>query len=76
MAKSSSPLCDWTPEQLALGKRWVENWRLTGIELERIRAEELRSLDAYRAIELLCFDADYTIPPRAPLPTSGLIEQQ
>jgi hypothetical protein len=49
---------------------------LAGTELERIRREELRNLDTYRAIELLCGNADYTTPPRAPRPTSGLVEQQ
>ena len=29
-----------------------------------------------RAIALLCGPADYRVPPRAPLPTSGLVEQQ
>ena len=60
----------------ALTKRWVETWKRAGFELERIRRDELRQLDVYRAIELLCGEADYTCPPRAPRPTSGLIEQQ
>lgn len=71
-----SALASWTPEQIALGKRWVETWRLAGEDLERIRRKELREIDAYRAIELLCGPADYTVPPRAPKPTSGLVEQQ
>ena len=44
--------------------------------LERIRREELRQLDPQQALALLCGEADYTVPPRAPRPTSGLIEQQ
>ena len=47
-----------------------------GVALEKIRREELRNLDAYKAISLLCGPADYTIAPRAPKPTSGLVEQQ
>ena len=66
----------WTPEEIAVGKRWVETWKLAGVDLERIRRRELRELDTYRAIELLCGPADYSIPPRAPKPTSGLVEQQ
>lgn len=76
MRHNPSPLADWTPEQLAQAKRWVETWKTAGPELERIRREELRSLDRTRAIALLCGPADYTRPPRAPQLTSGLIEQQ
>ena len=47
-----------------------------GPDLERLRWQELRRLDAYHAIALLCGPADYLVPPRAPKPTSGLIEQQ
>lgn len=76
MNDDSSALAGWTPEQIALGKRWVETWKLAGADLERIRRNELRALDTYRAIEMLCGPADYTRPPRAPRPTSGLVEQQ
>jgi hypothetical protein len=71
-----SALSSWTPAQIALGKRWVETWKLAGEELERIHRKELRELDTYRAIELLCGPADYTRPPRTPKPYSGLVEQQ
>jgi len=76
MNNGPSALAGWTPEQIALGKRWVEIWRLAGADLERIHRKELRGLDTYRAIELLCGPADYTRPPRAPKPFSGLVEQQ
>jgi hypothetical protein len=71
-----SALADWTDEEIAAGRQWVRRWREAGVELERIRRAELRSLDARAAIALLCGPADYTVPPRAPKPTSGLIEQQ
>jgi len=74
--KKPSALADWTPEQIALGKRWVETWRLAGQDLERIRRKEARELDTYKAISLLYESADYTKPPYAPKPWSGLIEQQ
>ena len=74
--KGLSRLADWTPEQIAAGKRWVKAWKEAGPELERLRREELRRLDTQRAIALLCGPADYTVPPRAPKPTSGLVEQQ
>ena len=76
MNNEPSALASWTPEQIALGRRWVETWRLAGADLERIHRSELRGLDTYRAIELLCGPADYTCPPRAPKPFSGLVEQQ
>ncbi len=76
MTNESSVLDGWTSEQIALGKKWAETWKLAGADLERIRRQEIRALDSYRAIALLCGPADYTAPPRAPKPTSGLIEQQ
>ncbi|MCX7013848.1 MAG: hypothetical protein NTW86_15075 [Candidatus Sumerlaeota bacterium] len=76
MKPEASSLADWTPEQIAQGKRWVQAWKEAGEAMERLRREELRRLDARRAIELLCGPADYQVPPRAPKPTSGLVEQQ
>jgi hypothetical protein len=76
MNNERSALSSWTPEQIALGMRWVEAWQLAGEDLERIHRKELRELDNYRAIQLLCGPADYTCPPRAPKPFSGLVEQQ
>jgi len=71
-----STLASWTPEEIEQGRRWVRAWRRAGPELERIRREELRRLDAHAAIALLCGPADYRQPPRAPKPTSGLVDQQ
>ncbi len=76
MTEPTSSLAGWTPEQIAQGKLWVEAWKRAGPELERIRRQELRTGDMDREVELLCGPADYHHPPRAPLPTSGLIEQQ
>ena len=69
-------LADWSPDETALARRWVKVWQQAGPRLERVRREELRRLDPQRAIALLCGEADYTVPPRAPRPTSGLVEQQ
>ncbi len=74
--KKASSLTNWTPEEIALGKMWVATWRQAGTALDAIRQRELRELDAYKAIELLCGQADYTVSPRAPRLTSGLVEQQ
>jgi hypothetical protein len=76
MARERSALQSWTPEQIAAGRRWAKTWQAAGPELERIRREELRRIDPFRTIALLCGPADYRVPPRAPKPTSGLVEQQ
>ena len=76
MNDEASALNSWTPEQIVVGRRWVETWRLAGADLERLRRKELRELDTYSTIVLLCGHADYTLPPRAPRPSSGLVEQQ
>lgn len=76
MSSASSPLRSWTPEQLERGREWVAAWKRAGPELERVRREELRALDSHAAIALLTGPADYTIEPRSPKPSSGLVEQQ
>ena len=76
MKSESSSLADWSPEQIAQGKRWVQAWKEAGEFMERLRRDELRRLDSYRTIALLCGPADYRVAPRAPKPTSGLVEQQ
>jgi hypothetical protein len=76
MIKPPSALAGWTAEEISLGKRWMQTWQLAGEQLERIRRRELRELDTFRAVELLCGDFDYSRPPRAPKPWSGLVEQQ
>jgi hypothetical protein len=68
MSKQSSALADWTPEQIALGRRWVETWRLAAADLKRIERQEIRELDSYEIISLLCGSADYTHPPYEPKP--------
>jgi hypothetical protein len=76
MADGPSDLANWTPQQIADIRRWVEAWKLAGPELEQIRRKELRAIDISAAIHALCFVANYRVPPRAPKPTSGLIDQQ
>jgi hypothetical protein len=75
-AAPPSALDSWSPEEIERGRQWVAAWKRATPELERIRREELREIDAYKAIALLCGPADYRIEPRAPKPTSGLVEQQ
>jgi hypothetical protein len=76
MAARPSALTSWTPEQIALGQRWVGAWKLAAVELDAVRRQELRQLDPFTAIALLCGPADYHLPPHAPKPASGLVEQQ
>ena len=76
MGSDTSALASWSPEQIALARRWVQTWKKAAPELERVRRQELRQLDPYSAISLLSGPADYRIAPRAPKPSSGLIEQQ
>ena len=76
MVDKTSALSDWTPEELENGRRWAEAWKLASADLEQIHRREIRELDSYKTIALLCGPADYTVPPRAPKPYSGLVEQQ
>jgi hypothetical protein len=76
MSRRTSALAAWTPEQIQAGRQWVAAWQAAGPELERIRRQELRRIDGKKTIALLCGSADYRVPPRAPKPTSGLVEQQ
>jgi len=55
---------------------WMRAWRSAGAALERVRREELRSLDGRRALALLTGPSDYRKEPRMPRPSSGLVEQQ
>jgi hypothetical protein len=73
---NASPLADWTSDQIALGKRWVQTWQRAAIALDLIKRKEIRELDTYQTIRLLCGSADYRRPPYAPKPWSGLVEQQ
>jgi len=66
----------WSPAQVAQGRRWVKTWQDAAPRLEAIRRRELRDLDPFTAISWLCGPAIYFEAPRAPKPTSGLIEQQ
>lgn len=76
MGSGRSPLDSWSPQQVALGRRWVKTWQEAAPRLEAIRHRELRELDAFTAISWLCGPANYHAGARAPTPTSGLIEQQ
>ncbi len=65
-----------SPQEIAQLRQWVENWKTTGPILARIRREELRKLDTFRAISHLLGPIDFTQEPFIPKPTSGLVQQQ
>lgn len=72
--KPRDALAGWSPEQIDQGKAWVRSWRSAGENLERVRRDELRSLDAYRAIELIFSQSSAAAIELRP--SSGLVEQQ
>ena len=65
---------DKAQEQLV--RRWVENWRQAGPELERLRAEEIRNSDTAAAIEQLSDAFESARREWSAPATSGLVEQQ
>jgi len=42
-----SVLANWTPEQIAIEKRWVATGRLAAEDLEPIKRQQLLELDSY-----------------------------
>ncbi len=64
-----------TPEE----RRWVEHWRVVGPELARIRRQELRAMNAARALiasnRVLALVGWLPRTPRRRA-DSGLVEQQ
>jgi len=42
-----SVLANWTPEQIAIGKRWIPTWKLAAEDLEPIKRQQLLELDFY-----------------------------
>lgn len=72
----SKPLSQWSVDEIAHGRLWVSAWSRASVAMERVRRQELRTLDGQRAIALLCGPADYRASPRSARPSSGLIEQQ
>lgn len=76
MDATAGHLEDWTPDEIACGRRWVDTWRKAGKALAVLRKRELQELDTFTALSHLLATADYTQPPFAPRPWSGLVEQQ
>jgi hypothetical protein len=47
--------CSSISERALQGRRWVRTWQEAGPRLESIRRRELRELNAFDAIALLCW---------------------
>ena len=65
-----------TAIELERTKKWVENWKTLGPELERMREEDIRNADTVTAMIQLSGafrSAILMLPPRE---SSGLVEQQ
>lgn len=57
-------------------RRFVENWRRAGPELERIRRDELRAKDTRKDVAGMDALADVGLRFGKPRETSGLVEMQ
>jgi hypothetical protein len=64
-----------TPEERAALSRHIATWQQAHIELDEIRAAELRAVDTREAVRILFEDSDLVlrVPPRL---DTGLVEQQ
>lgn len=57
-------------------RRFVETWKRTGPELERIRREELRALDTRKEVAGMDALVDIALRHGRPRESSGLVEMQ
>ena len=76
MTPEPSSLADWTPEQIAQGKRWVQAWKEAGEVMEQLRRDELRATDTAHAMHRLAGAFESARWRGLHRPSSGLIEQQ
>ena len=67
---------EWTPEEIALGKRWVQTWAEAGVVMERLRREEIRAQDTVTALRGLAGAFESARFMGVARPSSGLVEQQ
>lgn len=57
-------------------RQWVNNWKETGEFLEKLRREEIKSLNIAEEILSLSDASESALRFYPPKPTSGLIEMQ
>jgi hypothetical protein len=57
-------------------REWVQNWKIVGPELERLRREKIRATNTQESIRLFDLAFKSAIRNTAPRTTSGLVEFQ
>lgn len=72
----TSALADWTPEQVAQGKRWVKGWAEAGAVMEQLRRDELRKTDTVQSLQRLAGAFQSARHLGSPRSSSGLVAQQ
>lgn len=72
----TSALANWTPEQVAQGKRWVQAWAEAGACMEQLRRDELRKTDTATALQRLAGAFESARHLGSPRSFSGLVAQQ
>ena len=65
-----------TAIELERTKKWVENWKTLGPELERMREEDIRNSDTRRDFPSFARLLTKYLAENSPPDTSGLVEQQ
>lgn len=63
-------------DELEKMRQWVSNWKETGEFLEKLRREEIKSLNIAEEILSLSDASESALRFYPPQPTSGLVEMQ
>ncbi len=65
---------DWTPEELAGNKAFIEKWKTLGPLLEEERARRIRATDTAQSLGSFDDVLDYALRTREPTQESGLMD--
>jgi hypothetical protein len=63
-------------EEREMVRRWVEDWKEAGTELEAIRHQEIRQADNLKVLAMLECAFNHAVRERPPRFSSGLVEMQ
>jgi hypothetical protein len=63
-------------EEREMVRRWVEDWKEAGPELEAIRRREIRQADNLKVLAMLECAFNQAVRERPPRSSSGLVEMQ
>lgn len=69
-------LAEWSPEQVALGRRWAQARAEAGAFKDQLRREELRRADTVQSLQRLAGAFESARHLGKPKPSSGLVDQQ